>query len=214
VFAELLKERSLEWCLTAHNANDVAETLLMRLLANKELTSIEESDERRKCLRPLLSIPRSDIDEYVTTWGLEYREDPTNQDVSFTRNRVRHRLLPLLRSEFDDSILYSLADRAQAIALDESCLRDCAANHAARLGAIQEQSYRYLTALQNALEALHEGLRWRVVEILLLPVLGYPLGRRKAVPIVACVEAGTGEVHLTEGRIITVSSDGMQVNRI
>ena len=55
---EVLERENLTLLVTAPNANDVAETVLMRLFANKELTTIEESDRRRRCLRPLIGVSR------------------------------------------------------------------------------------------------------------------------------------------------------------
>ena len=136
IFAKHLSERSLDWCLTAHNANDVAETLLMRLIANKGFGSIEEIDEKRRCLRPLLAITRTQINSYVQANSIAFVEDPTNSDMDFTRNKIRLQLIPFLEREFDASVVWSLAERARAMASDESLLSQLALDGLANLGTV------------------------------------------------------------------------------
>ena len=85
-----------DFVLLAHHADDQTETILMRLLRGTGVRGLkgmsEASGER---LRPLLSVPRSEIDAYVAERGLPYREDETNGDEAYTRNFLRGELARL-----------------------------------------------------------------------------------------------------------------------
>lgn len=108
--ARLLREQYLENCrqeqgfdvvATAHNLNDQAETLLMRLLSGSGLEGLAGIRLRREgYIRPLLFAERTAIEEHAAGNQIEYREDPTNQDLRFARNKIRHQLLPYLKKEF------------------------------------------------------------------------------------------------------------------
>jgi tRNA(Ile)-lysidine synthase len=82
---------------TGHTLSDQAETVLMRLCSSPGRKGLLGMAERRgRLIRPLLGMTRVETRAYCREHGLEWREDPTNADQSFTRARVRHELLPLL----------------------------------------------------------------------------------------------------------------------
>lgn len=83
--------------LTAHHRDDQVETLLLRIAAGSGLTGLQGIHRRRGAiLRPLLDLDRATLDAYVAARGIVPLADPTNLDLESDRNRVRHRLLPLL----------------------------------------------------------------------------------------------------------------------
>ena len=83
-----------------HHADDQAETVLLRLLRGSGATGLGGMEIARegRYLRPLLRVRRAEIEEYARQQGLRYREDPSNSDPRFLRNRVRGELIPLLKS--------------------------------------------------------------------------------------------------------------------
>jgi tRNA(Ile)-lysidine synthase len=84
---------------TAHHADDQAETVLLRLLRGTGLRGLAGIPARRgRIVRPLLPFPRAEILAYARACGIRYREDPTNVDTGFTRNRLRAQILPALES--------------------------------------------------------------------------------------------------------------------
>ena len=192
IFREVLVERKIDWVLTAHTASDVAETLLIKLLANKELTTIERRDERRRCLRPLLDISRSQVVEYGEEHKVPFVEDPSNADTALVRNRVRHELLPFLERMFDPSAEWILAERAQAVAADCSALDLLAQREADALGGLPEGDPGWLRACSERLTTLPHALRWRVAERLAKPLVGYELGESSSVELVKLL---TGEIE-------------------
>jgi len=84
---------------TGHTATDQVETVLYRLAASpgrRALLGMPKRDGR--VIRPLLQCTREETAAYCVERGLPWREDPTNDDLGYARNRVRHQLLPALRA--------------------------------------------------------------------------------------------------------------------
>lgn len=108
--ARVLREQFFERCLemhqydriaTAHTLNDQAETVLMHLLSGAGLQGLAGIRLRRgKIIRPLLFAERPEIRQYAQMHEIHFREDPTNRDIRFVRNKIRHHLLPFLEKEF------------------------------------------------------------------------------------------------------------------
>jgi tRNA(Ile)-lysidine synthase len=109
---------------TAHTLDDQAETVLLKFLrgaGTRGLAGIYPAVERAniRIIRPLLAVSRTQVETYLESLGQQWREDETNLDRRFTRNRVRHDLLPLLESEFNPNIRALLADAAELSRAEE-----------------------------------------------------------------------------------------------
>ena len=98
---ELRESIEFDKILTAHNANDQAETLLLKLFSNRELRLIDAECEKRNLLRPLLNVRRSALEEYAINNKVPYREDSSNKDLRFERNKIRKKIIPFVQSELD-----------------------------------------------------------------------------------------------------------------
>jgi tRNA(Ile)-lysidine synthase len=117
----------------AHTRDDQAETVLLRLLRGSAATGLGAMRPRTgDLLRPLLLVSRDEVLYHLANRGLVWREDATNLDLAFARNRVRHELLPLLCA-FNPNLTSTLA-RAAAVLADEADL--CAAAGAELLARI------------------------------------------------------------------------------
>jgi tRNA(Ile)-lysidine synthase len=102
---------------TAHNADDQAETLLLRLLRGTGPDGMGGIPERSRdgvIVRPLLRVPRAEIEAFARARHLAWREDASNQSPDYTRNRLRHHWLPGLQREFNPRLLRVMADLAEA----------------------------------------------------------------------------------------------------
>ena len=85
---------------TAHNAEDHLETVLMHLLRGSGLRGLCGIPPKRgSVVRPLLWAGREQIRSYLEQQGLPHREDSSNRSLCYTRNRLRHEVLPLLEKE-------------------------------------------------------------------------------------------------------------------
>ncbi|MBO4419062.1 MAG: tRNA lysidine(34) synthetase TilS, partial [Oscillospiraceae bacterium] len=95
-----LREAAPGKLATAHNADDNAETVLLHLLRGTGLRGLGGIPVRREnIIRPLLSCTREEIEALLNREGLLHVEDGTNAGDDCVRNRLRHRVLPLLRAE-------------------------------------------------------------------------------------------------------------------
>jgi tRNA(Ile)-lysidine synthase len=106
---------------TAHTADDQVETVLHRILRGTGIEGLAGMLIARPLtpgialVRPMLSVKRLDVLEYLAAIGQDYRVDATNQDTRWTRNRLRHELLPQLRERYNpqvDAALVRLAVQA------------------------------------------------------------------------------------------------------
>lgn len=119
----------------AHHAGDQAETVLLRLLAGAGLHGLAGMRPRRgRFVRPLLAVTPDRLAAYAAARGLSWRDDPTNRDLAIRRNRVRHRLLPLLEAEFNPRVIPTLARVASALAAEADRLARRTRALEARLG--------------------------------------------------------------------------------
>ena len=126
-FASLILSGQTDSILTAHTLDDQSETVLMKLLRGawtEGLSGIHPivtvpipSQPKRtgQILRPLLHIRRAEIESYLNQLHQPWRNDSSNSDEAFTRNRIRHHILPLLRAENPslDQTLSNLAELAR-----------------------------------------------------------------------------------------------------
>ena len=101
-FEKAADSLNADYILTAHNKNDNYETVLMRLFQGSEPEALMGISPRRgRFIRPMLNISRSEIEEYLKEKNIPWREDATNLETSYLRNKVRHNLLPALTVCFD-----------------------------------------------------------------------------------------------------------------
>ena len=113
-FRETIADGTCGVVATGHTRSDQAETVLFRLLrgaAGSGLSGIWPVRERR-FIRPLLDVTRAEVVDYLRRRDIAWREDSSNQDRSFARNRLRHEVLPALREEWNPNIGAALANVA------------------------------------------------------------------------------------------------------
>jgi len=89
-----------KWILTGHQGDDQAETVLFRAVRGTGLKGLAgiPRDRHPGIYRPLLPFSRPEILQYAVTCGIRFRQDPTNRDTSFSRNLIRHTVLPALEA--------------------------------------------------------------------------------------------------------------------
>lgn len=120
---DVARQSGCPYLLTAHHADDQIETVVHHLLRGTGLRGLSGIPEHRQLsedlelLRPLLTIRRQQILEYLESLGQDYLTDSTNFETTFTRNRLRHELLPLL-AQFEPQFaehLLELSKHAQEV---------------------------------------------------------------------------------------------------
>lgn len=153
---------------TAHNAEDNAETLLLHLMRGSGLRGLTGIPPRRgNIIRPLLTTRREEIEAYLRVYGLPHVEDASNADERFARNRVRHRLLPLLE-QMQPQFVSHAGKTAQILAQDEGYLTEQAGRELGTIEALPNGVRVSAAAVANA----HAALAPRMVRLLLDAVNG------------------------------------------
>lgn len=114
---------------TAHTADDQAETILHRILRGTGVTGLAGIRPYRQLIsgvaivRPMLNFRRAEVIEYLKEIEQDYREDSTNADLRFTRNRIRHELLPEIADHYNPNVVEALT-RLGAMSGDIQTLLD------------------------------------------------------------------------------------------
>lgn len=104
-FDEVMQKFKIKYLLTAHHADDQAETFLMKLLRGGELTQLVGIEPLRKfsehtyIARPLLSFSKEELRSYAQKRHLQFYEDETNAQNEVLRNRLRNQVIPQLKNE-------------------------------------------------------------------------------------------------------------------
>ncbi len=132
-------------CVTGHTLDDQAETVLLRLargsglggaagMAGRAAWPLREAGcgAHLSLVRPLLGLSRADVERYLRALGLEARQDPTNEQVHYARNRVRLRVLPEME-RVHAGAAQSLAHFAGLARRDDEALESVAATEFARI---------------------------------------------------------------------------------
>ncbi|MCI9155464.1 MAG: tRNA lysidine(34) synthetase TilS [Lawsonibacter sp.] len=123
---------------TAHTANDNVETILFHLARGSGLRGLGGIPPRREdIVRPLLTVTRQQVEDYLTRLCLPHMEDSSNQNDDYTRNRIRHQVLPVLE-DISPGFAARLVDTAARLQEDERCLTDLARALADRAVPAQE----------------------------------------------------------------------------
>lgn len=131
---------------TAHQADDRAETVLLRLLRGTSPKGLGVLPVRAGDLvRPLIRARRSDIEAHARRHQVPFSEDPSNRDPRFLRARVRHEVLPLL-VELAPGIVNSLTALADELSDSESQVAGGAPQIPARLGRAQRRELSRMLA--------------------------------------------------------------------
>jgi tRNA(Ile)-lysidine synthase len=148
---EFLRATAVEigarYVATAHTADDQAETVLHRILRGTGMAGLRGMRRTRTLLegvsliRPLLNVRRAELTAYLAELGQTFREDATNAERRFTRNRLRHELLPHLAEQYNTNVvdallrLSRLAGEAQDVIDDmvAELLRRCVRSDSNRL---------------------------------------------------------------------------------
>lgn len=108
-FEEVAKNAQANKIATAHNSNDNAETVLMNLLRGSGVSGLKGIEiQRKKYIRPLRECTRKEIEEYCEEKELNPKIDKSNFENTYTRNKIRNKLIPYLQEEFNPNIIETI----------------------------------------------------------------------------------------------------------
>lgn len=119
-FEKIREENNYDFIAVAHNRNDNIETMLINLIRGTGITGLSGmKPASNRVIRPILFASRPRIEEYCSENRIMFREDKSNADTRYTRNKIRHLLLPVLK-EINPSIEDTLSETAGRLAgIDE-----------------------------------------------------------------------------------------------
>ncbi|MEE1899963.1 tRNA lysidine(34) synthetase TilS [Flavobacterium rakeshii] len=125
-FYELMEQNSFDYLLTAHHLDDSIETFLINLTRGTGLdglTGIPQQND--KIVRPLLPFSRNEIEQYANNNNITWREDSSNASDKYLRNKLRHDVVPVLKS-LNPSFLESFQDTLNHLKQSQSLADDAA----------------------------------------------------------------------------------------
>jgi tRNA(Ile)-lysidine synthase len=189
----ILRGTSGDLIATGHTLDDQAETVLMRLVRGAGPTALAGMAARGPgpFVRPLLGFERSELRDYLGRRGHAFREDPTNRDLRFDRNRVRALVLPFLAQHLNVHAARHLVQAADVIREDGQYLDGLAAERAAAIGRTRRSALEIDAA---ALAGEPAALARRIARSLLVRagVDARSVTRRHVVALLDLASGGTG----------------------
>lgn len=169
-FRNVLGKTNAQKIALAHNANDVAETMLMRMMRGTGLEGLVGIKPVRDNIyvRPLINAKRDEIEKYCIDNNLRPRIDKTNLENIYTRNKVRLELIPYIRENFNEDIISVLNRLSDIVAKDNDFIQRQAEE---KLRMYCEQYEQKVIILSEAF-TLHEALLARIIRRALQMVSG------------------------------------------
>ena len=128
-FEEVRREIGAQRIAVAHNMNDQAETVLMRIMRGTGIAGLAGIPYRRQdgmIIRPVLELRRDEIEAYCERAGLSPRIDSTNKESIYTRNRIRLEMLPAMAEHFNPDIESALVRLSKQAAEDNDFIQQAA----------------------------------------------------------------------------------------
>ncbi len=161
-FREAIEAGRVDRVALGHTRNDQAETVLFRFLRGSGTAGLAgmRPVTRDGFVRPLLEVTRGQVEEYLRSRGIQWREDASNRDLRFARNRIRHQLLPALAGEWNPALVETLAGMARVAGDEEDYWRGEVERQAAQ---ILEEKDGAVVVDSRRLAELPRGLSRRLI---------------------------------------------------
>ena len=196
-FRQVAQETGAAKIAVGHNANDNAETLLFHLIRGSSLKGLGGiSPVQGMIIRPLLCAKREEIEQYVKENGLHFCMDKTNLEDTYTRNRIRHRLLPLMEEMNPEAV--EAIGRAANDCAEAADFLEAEAEEAFSEFVIIDSDFKQLEIRKEAFFLLHPA----VADELLMKALSEISGSRKDI----------GAVHIGALRALQAKETGKSLN--
>lgn len=135
VFEECVRENGATRIALAHHQNDLAETALFHLARGSSLRGLSSiRPVNGRIIRPLLCVTRREIEQYLKNLGIAWRTDSSNLSVDYTRNIIRHNVIPCLEEQVNERAVLHIAEAAGDLAEADEFLRREAKMRLGRIG--------------------------------------------------------------------------------
>ncbi len=111
IFRDLLRKYNFNKIAVGHNMNDQAETFLLHLFRGSGFTGLKGMlPKGRDIIRPLLAFKREEIASFAEKNKIQFSHDSSNDDLGYDRNKIRHRILPMIQEQFNPSVINKIYD--------------------------------------------------------------------------------------------------------
>ena len=214
-FEETSRVLGADKIATGHTLGDQAETVLFRLIRGSGSRGLRGIPALRDGLfiRPLLKIAREEIETYLTERSILFREDASNADLRFTRNRIRACLLPYLKAQYNANILRVLDRTAELLGSEDDFLDQVTSEIFGQI--LKRRTQNKIVLEAPKMLAHHKALQRRII--------------RKALSVLSCgapscdfegvdraldlLRAGAGVLQLRGEMTLQYSGDLLTVRR-
>lgn len=160
-FEEICGKNDINKIATAHNQNDLAETVLMNFIRGSGLGGLCGIPYRRgRIIRPLLDISRSKTEEYCRRNNLKFMTDETNFERIYTRNKLRLDVIPYIQENINKNFIRRIAENSDIIIQENDFMKNCAENIFTQAFEFREGRY---TLDISRLEGCHTAIVRRVM---------------------------------------------------
>lgn len=190
-------KRRSDAILTAHTLNDSVETMLMNMLRGSGLSGLSGIPfqrvfgEHTKIVRPVLGMKKTEIQDYAALRGLLWREDATNSQTVFRRNKIRNELVPLLEREYSSGVVDVLHRTSQIIMGADDLVRETVERVLPSL-VVEEEMQPYIGLNISALRVHKRFLQTEIVRRAVQRRFGLALGFDAVDRVLALLDTEVG----------------------
>lgn len=206
-FTETLKKYQANKIATAHTKGDNAETILMNLIRGTGSSGLKGIQPKRNniYIKPLIETEREKIEEYCKENKLNPRHDKTNDENTYTRNKIRNILIPLLKKEYNPNIIETLTRLSSIIKIENDYLDENAEREFKRILIKQEKEEIILDLKEFNKE--HEAIKPRIIILAIKKILGTVSGISNIhiQDIIKLCEKNIGNKYLTPNKNIKIA---------
>lgn len=170
-FEQLIQRLHCDRIALGHNADDQAETVLMRFIRGsglKGLGGIPPVRKKGMIIRPLIESSRKEIEEFLKTRNITYVIDSTNQSKNFLRNRYRHELIPFIEKNLNPRLKKSLVRMAEIFRRDEELIN----KKIKPRGSFYKKNNEGIVIKLNLFKRLSKGKKLRIIMRVIEDLLG------------------------------------------
>ena len=122
-FEEVCNKAGANKIAVAHNKNDKVETMIMHILRGSGISGLQGiQPQANKIIRPIIEIERKDIEKYCEEQKLDPRIDKSNQDNTYTRNKIRNVVIPYINQEFNPNFIETMTRLSELITEENTFL--------------------------------------------------------------------------------------------
>ncbi|MEX1377381.1 MAG: tRNA lysidine(34) synthetase TilS [Eubacteriales bacterium] len=163
-FTTIINEHKNAKLALAHHMNDMAETILMRLIRGSSIDGLSPMPEKDgHIIRPLMCLTREEVMQYAKEQGIKWCEDKSNSDTKYTRNYIRHELIPEIEKNINPSVVHTLCSQAKSFKEDSGFMGEIAHKAAKKA---KKTDNGYMMSDEDFMY-LHPSIRKRTIKILM-----------------------------------------------